>query len=95
MLIPFAGCDENLIPISAACAARRSQIAAEMRRVAKASEGALPLDERRQVLLVQADQVELGAEWSAWDWACYALPWAVLGFGILGPAAYVVLRVWL
>ena len=95
MLIPFAGCDENLMPLSASRATRRSQIAAEMRRAAKASEGALPLDERRQVLLVQADQVELGAEWDRWDWACYAMPWTVLSFGILGPAAYVVLRVWL
>lgn len=92
MLIPFLGCDENLIPLSVSRATRRSQIAAEMLRVAKASESALPLDERRQVLLVQAEQVELGAEWSTWDWACYALPWSVLGFGVLGPIAYVVLR---
>ena len=93
MLIPFLGCDENLIPIRSSRATRRPQIAAEMRRVAKASESALPLDERRQVLLAQAEQVELGAEWSAWDWACYALPWSVLSFGVLGPIAYVVLRV--
>jgi hypothetical protein len=84
---------DTLAPIGQERADRRAAIAAEMHRVAKASEAHLPIDQRRQVLLVQAEQVEQTAEWDRWDWIAYALPWAVLGFGILGPVAYVVLRI--
>ena len=84
---------DTLMPISQERADRRAAIAAEMRRVAKASEAHLPIDQRRQVMLVQSEQVEHTAEWDRWDWIAYALPWAALGFGILGPIAYVCLRI--
>lgn len=81
-LIPLAGFDESLRPLSPARLARRDQITALMRSVAKASEQGLPLDERRQVLLVQAEQVERTAAWSRWDWCRWALPWLLLGLGL-------------
>lgn len=90
--IPFAGCDDDLIPLNPARLARREQIAAQM---AKASEHHLPADERRQVfilgddpaelypvrpsLLVQTEQVELGDSWDALDWAVFGAPYLGLG----------------
>lgn len=50
MLIPFCGCDDNLIPLCPTRVERREAIAAEMARTAKASEASLPEDERRQVI---------------------------------------------
>jgi hypothetical protein len=52
-LIPLAGFDADLRPISPAQLARREAIAAEMERVAKASESELPADERRMVIDVR------------------------------------------
>jgi hypothetical protein len=50
-LIPLAGFDpDTLKPLSPAQLARREHIAAEMARVAKASEAELAADERRQVI---------------------------------------------
>lgn len=81
-LIPFSGSDEQLMPLSPTRMARRDQIAELMRATAKASEAHLPMDERRQVLLVQAEQVEHTASWSRWDWCRWALPWLCLGLGL-------------
>jgi hypothetical protein len=50
MLMQFCGCDKDLIPICPSRVERRQRIAAEMARVAKASEANLPPDERRQVI---------------------------------------------
>jgi hypothetical protein len=51
----------------AVIAARRQQIAREMQRVAKASEASLPQDLRRQVLIVQSQQIERTYSPTAWE----------------------------
>jgi hypothetical protein len=66
-LIPLAGFDaDTLMPLSPSQLARREQIAAEMARVAKASEVNEPPEMRRQVI----DLRELGAACTECAVAC-------------------------
>jgi hypothetical protein len=102
-LIPLAGFDEDLRPLSPARLARREQIAAMMS--AKAGE-ALPPDDQRQQFVPGDDPIELtpvlrghaavasveqSAAWSRWDWIRWGLPWLGLGLG-LGALIEIVIR---
>jgi hypothetical protein len=97
-VIPFYGCDDDLRPLSPSRVERRAQIAERMQHTAKASEGNLPLVQRRQILDVQhvADALATGqtiehtAAWSRWDW----IRWAAFWFLVAGPLLFICLLAW-
>jgi hypothetical protein len=52
------------------------------------------LDDRTADLLSGGGTMTLEHTWTAWDWTRWAMPWAALGFGVLGPVAFFALRAW-
>lgn len=65
---------------------RRRQIAAEMARVAKASEQDCQPADRRQVIdlhgLLASEQVVMASAWTAWEWVRWGLPRFLAGLAL-------------